>query len=715
MTVVLLSAFFLLLVALGAHLLLTTFGADRSAPLALPSATPAEHLPLAAESDDVSGMTDWPREARIGTPYDYPEDEWEDWERAVERSVADGVNVLLDWSCISDTYQGRVLDPDSCLPEVERRAQHIHTRYADVRYVLYIAPLEMATTDSDLNRDGVDDDGRDSTFTDHPDWLQVGIDGRPAVFYGSMPAMPFWVDPTSEDVWLSPNVPEYRGLIMDLARDIAATGVDGVWFDVPFLVHDFGDGWQAQWSDHNPAAEAQFLADTGYHIPTSVAWDDPAWQEWIGWRYAQTASFIEDFGEALKAADPHVRLIIETSTGAGVNSTTHASHVLDLTSVSDVTIHEFSDPYDVPKYHFWPHMLSTLAFYRGVDGDRPSWILSYVQEGQADLAQLHSATVLTAGLNYYTSGSEGMSGLPDEAFRRQLFHWLEEYEAIYYDPSVEPYANVALLYSRQTLDYVDRGDWDTSEAFDDYQGLAMMLLESHVPYLLETDQDLTKLSRFDALVLPSFTAMSSSQARIVSDYVKDGGTIIATGDTSLRDELGILQADYQLADVFGVHAGQVDTDEIYVHEYGQGCSVFAPFMFGAEYYWAAAPTWDGGEPGAAEEIRARFLEELWSAAGVTPILETDAPPGVLFLVFKKHDQVQLRAINYQGVSQGNATPTPADHMTVQLVLPPDMEATSALALDFLGDWQRLLFTRLGPGHVATVFDLDTHAVVAFER
>jgi hypothetical protein len=438
--------------------LLTTFGADRRAPTALPPVTPVAYLPLAAESGDASAQTDWLRQARIGTPYDYPEDEWVGWEQAVERSVADGVNVLLDWSCVSDTYQGRVLDPDSCLPEVEWRAEHVHTRYPGVGYVLYIAPLEMATADSDLDLDGVDDDGKDSTFTDSPDWLQVGIDGRPAVFYGSMPGLPFWVDPTSEDVWLSPNVPEYRSLILDLAADIAATGVDGVWFDVPFLVHDFGDDWQAQWSDHNPAADARFFADTAHHIPTTVAWEDPVWQEWISWRYAQTASFIEDFGEALKAVNPNVRLIIETSTGPGVNSTTHASHVLDLTTVSDVTAHEFSGPYDAPKYHFWPHMVSTLAFYRGVDSQQPSWLLSYVQEGQADLARLHAATILTAGLNYYTSGSEGMSGLPDEAFRRQLFHWLEDYEATYYDPSLQPYSNVALLYSRQTLDYVDRGD-----------------------------------------------------------------------------------------------------------------------------------------------------------------------------------------------------------------------------------------------------------------
>jgi hypothetical protein len=209
--------------------------------------------------------------------------------------------------------------------------------------------------------------------------------------------------------------------------------------------------------------------------------------------------------------------------------------------------------------------------------------------------------------------------------------------------------------------------------------------------------------------------MSSTQAQTVAQYVKNGGTIIATGDTSLCNELGVLREDYQLADVFGVHAGEVDDDEIYLHEYGEGRSVFSPFLFGAEYYWAATPTWEDGEPDVAEEIRARFLNEMWSAAGVTPILETDAPREVLFLLFRKEDQVQLRAVNYRGVSQGNATPAPVDEMMVELVLPSGMEAASARALDFLGDWQPLSCIRPGPGRVAATLDLDTHAVVAFER
>jgi len=679
------------------------------------SLTPVSHLPLGFKNYDWSSISDWTRTARIGTPYDYPDEEWVSWEHAVDRSVADGVNVLIDWECISDSYEGRILDPDSCLPDIQWMAEYVHDHHPGVRYIIYIAPLEMQTSDSDMNLDGADDNGKDSTYTDHPDWLQVGIDGRPAVFYGSLPGMPFWVDPTSEDVWLSPNVSEYRNLIMDLAQDMAATGIDGVWFDVPFLVHDFGEGWQEQWPDSNPEAQAQFLTDTGYPMPTAVAWDDPAWREWIAWRYEQTAGFIEEFNQALKSANPEIKLIIETSTGSGVNSTNHGSHVMDLPQVSDLTAHEFCAPYETPKYYAWPHMLSTLAYYRAVDGDHPSWMLTYVNEGLVDLARLHAATVLASGLNYYTSGTQGMTGMPDAAFRRQLFLWLEDRERTYYDPPLEPYSNVALLYSRQTLDYVSRGDWEISDSYDDYHGMAMLLLESHIPYRLITDRDLSSISQFDALIIPSFVAMSSSQAQAIRDYVNNGGAIIATGYTSLHNERGMDQSDFQLADVFGVHYNQADPDTVYVNNYGAGQSVFSPFMYGAEYYWGAAPDWEGGDPGQAEEARNRFLDEMWTQAGVAPILSTNAPREVMFLVFKRYDQLQVRIMNYRGVRKGDAVPTPLSNVTVTLELPPGMSITSAQKLSFLGNWQSQGFSQPDADHVQTTFNLNIHRVMAFNR
>jgi uncharacterized lipoprotein YddW (UPF0748 family) len=666
---------------------------------------------------------DWTRTARIATPYDSPDEEWTTWEDAVDRAVADGVNVILDWADFSDTYPGRVLDPAPGLADLQERVEYVHANHPGVRIIVYIAPLEMQTPDADTDMDGQPDPGVHTTWTDHPDWLQMGIDGRRAVFYGALPGMPFWVDPTDEDVWLCPSAPGYRAHILELAGDIAATGVDGVWFDVPFFVHDFGEGWQAQWPCHCPVCRAKFQTETGYTLPeppSTPNWSDPAWLSFVAWRYEQTNDFIADFDAALKAVNPNVQLIMETSVGPVVSATQHGNSPLDLPGVSDLTAHEYSGPDRATKYYGWLAMLADLLFWRHTDDDQPSWLLSYVEAGQPDtldVARLHAGGVLAAGFNYYTSGGEGMTSAPDLDFRRQLFGWLADHDEAYYDDDLQPYTNIALLFSRQTLDYLDRGSWESDHAYhDEWRGMAMMLLESQIPYRVITEADLTAetLAGYDALVLPLFGALSAEQAQTIRDYVAAGGTIVATGQTSLFDAQGQQLPDFQLADVFGVSYSEANEDTVYVNDYGAGRSIFSLHPYPREYYWAAAPTWGGGNPAQAETIRQSFLTELWSPAAITPLLSTDAPRGVMLLPFEDDDELLVRAVNLVGVDTGDAAPTPQDDLSLTLTLPAGRSATTGELLDYLGDTQSLSFTAPDEAHVQVSFDLDIGAVLHFE-
>lgn len=62
---------------------------------------------------------------------------------------------------------------------------------------------------------------------EHPDWVQLGLDGTPNVFYGA--GVVFWVEKDMESAWMSPSSPGYRAYFLDRVRRIAATGVDYLW------------------------------------------------------------------------------------------------------------------------------------------------------------------------------------------------------------------------------------------------------------------------------------------------------------------------------------------------------------------------------------------------------------------------------------------------------------------------------------------------------
>jgi hypothetical protein len=686
-------------------------GTHRRRPAGVPAVRGASHLS--------PNNADWLRTARIATPYDY--EEWYGWQDAIARTVADGANVILDWAPFSDTYPGRVLDPAPGLADLRQRVQYVHTHHPGVRFMVYIAPLEMQTPNADMDMDGQPDPGVHTAWADHPDWLQMGIDGRRAVFYGSLPGMPFWVDPTDEDVWLCPNHPEYHSLVMSLAADIAATGVDGVWFDVPFFVHDFGEGWQEQWPCYGPICRAKFQVETGYVLPEPPAtpdWSDPAWRAFIAWRYEQINGLVADFNAALKAVNPDIQLIIETSVGSGVTATQHGSSPLDLPAISDVTAHEYPGPYTALKYYGWLDMLTDFLFWRHTDGDQPSWLLSYVLANRSDtldVARLHAASLLAAGFNYYTSGDFSMVSTPDPVFRQQLFGWLADHDDLYYGADLQPYANVALLFSRQTLDYLDRGSWDSEHAYhDEWKGMAMLLLESHIPYRVISEADLTAeaLADYDALILPLFGAMSPAQAQVIREYVAGGGVLIATGETSRFDAQGWPLPDFQLADVFGVSYNEAREGRVYVHDYGAGRSVFTLDRYPSWYFWAAAPTWGGGNPAQAEAVRQAFLAEVWTPAAVTPVLSTDAPRGVILLPFVSGDALMVRAVNLVGVDTGDAVPTPQEGLSLTLTLPPGRSVTAGELLDFLGASQPLSFTIPDGSHLQLTFDLSVGAVLS---
>jgi hypothetical protein len=62
------------------------------------------------------------------------------------------------------------------------------------------------------------------------------------------------------------------------------------------------------------------------------------------------------------------------------------------------------------------------------------------------------------------------------------------------------------------------------------------------------DRDANKVS---LLVLPNLASMSNSQVESVQRFVSEGGSLVATDETSLYDEYGDRRPDFALGDVFG--------------------------------------------------------------------------------------------------------------------------------------------------------------------
>ena len=81
----------------------------------------------------------------------------------------------------------------------------------------------------------------------------------------------------------------------------------------------------------------------------------------------------------------------------------------------------------------------------------------------------------------------------------------------------------------------------------------LQLLRVPVEFLsAELDLDLENLKKFQLVILPNVAVLSDQQAAAIGQYVREGGSILATYETGLYDEFGEIQEEFALADVFGL-------------------------------------------------------------------------------------------------------------------------------------------------------------------
>ena len=80
------------------------------------------------------------------------------------------------------------------------------------------------------------------------------------------------------------------------------------------------------------------------------------------------------------------------------------------------------------------------------------------------------------------------------------------------------------------------------------------MIEARIPFEMVHDRllDAAHLGQFKTLILPNIAALTDAQCDQLRAFVNNGGSLVATYETSLCDEWGVRRKDFGLADLFGV-------------------------------------------------------------------------------------------------------------------------------------------------------------------
>ena len=563
--------------------------------------------------------------------------------------VEDGVSVVEADSRLSEYLTDAEFAQDLGL--MQRVAKLAKER--NLKIVWYYPSLEVIT------QNGVNLPS--SMFKDHPNWVQVSADGEPNVFYGNKV---FWVEENDESAWMEP-LSEWRDLYINRVKQMAQTGIDGLWLDVP-LYNDIA----GKWASHHELSKAKFKNDTGYTTPpledNALNINDANTKVWLNWRHQEIDRFLKDVLVNARAINPSFNVVVETVTmdynaailegldGAFQGLIDGLYHVWEVDVVSDTNsmYHGQEDDYI--------SLISMYKFGRGADSGRAAWGFSYGY-GEVDAESVMAISV-AAQVNAYELKSPEMTTTVGRSYRKKMFSWIAQNEDMMFRSTSD--AKVVLLHSSASRDYIDgrcvmdgtcgvslfaswqRPDpaiaWWTDNVGDslystnymsEYRGLVKALVNSHVPFDLLPSRLMTatRLSKYDTIVAPSLESLSSSEGQLIRNFVAAGGKVIFTAkQPGTLTELG-LGRSHLFAEIDNTAAGSCGTKA-----YGNGSMVWCNKSIGKEYM-------------VNKNMAALTQFQALLGSSMTSLLEAPtAGSKIYFEVYSKENKTAVHVVNYKG-------------------------------------------------------------------
>ncbi len=388
---------------------------------------------------------------------------------------------------------------------------------AGARAIFYIGPVHVASWNPEFK-------------AAHPDWLRVEPNGKPGDLCN----------------WRS----GYGKWLQDQLAYVTRTyKVDGFWFDGY-------SGWQYSYDDISKKLFAEHSG--GKEIPIRLDPKDPVSQEYLKWYWKGYIDFADSLRDVIRKENPDAVIFANYSAcrewyqsgNFTVEYPAAHANAIDLPSIEQY----WDTPGDALNQQF------IAAFTEGVSHNRGSavWAQPRVHgtEGLAPEVEFRLRYLLGATWGVYTEFVEPTGR------RDYLDMWVRDMksrEEWMRDSAPLPW--IGIVASEQTKMYYGRMS-PLTDYFSHTLGVFRAIMESHRPVRVLTEYDLedANLHGIKVLVLPNVACLSDRSAEVIRRFVRNGGGLVATYETSLFDETGKQRPDFALGDVF--HAGYQGTHPV---------------------------------------------------------------------------------------------------------------------------------------------------------
>jgi hypothetical protein len=299
---------------------------------------------------------------------------------------------------------------------------------------------------------------------------------------------------------------------------------------------------------------------TGRPIPREKNWRDPVYREWIRWSYARRLEIWDLNNRVTRAAGGPDCLWVGMNSGSVSSQCASFRDYREICRRAEIIMldHQTRDEAQGFQHNGeagklihgllgWDKLIpESMAMYQA---GRPTFRLASKPAAEARLWMIGG---IAGGLQpwwhhvgaYHEDRRMYQTAEP-------IYRWHEANAPLLVNR--RPVASVAVLWSQANMDFYGR-DQPEVHVEQPFRGMTQALVRARIPYLPLHADDLEKeAANFAVLVLPNLAAMSDRQVAAIRRFAADGGSLVASGDSSLFNESGEVRPDFALGDIFGAH------------------------------------------------------------------------------------------------------------------------------------------------------------------
>ncbi len=356
-----------------------------------------------------------------------------------------------------------------------------------------------------------------------------------------------------------PNHPGYREFSKAQIGEIIAYPLGGIFVDMTF--------WPLVCCCD--ACRAKY----GRPIPEVIDWSSPEWVRFQRFREESLAEFTAELTAYIKSIRPELPVTYQFSP---VLHGWRFGQSAALAAAADYSSGDFYGgklqhrlgakvfaAYSKRKpYEFMTSRCVTLYDHTSTKSDEELF--------------LHAVSTLLNGGAYFFIDAINPDGTLEEPFYRRLRGIIEKLEPFKrtiarHRPDLA--AKTGLYFSMLNGTSNDRTNLRDYGAgggnmavhrnamIDELLGTSLLLNQLHIPYQVITDQT-ADLAGLKTIIVNHAAYMSPAEVERLREFVRGGGTLLATGPTSLYDPVGESTGNFQLVDVFGVDYSGKDSDRV---------------------------------------------------------------------------------------------------------------------------------------------------------